>query len=514
MLCLIVKKGEPAGAVFDLKPGECTLGRSRSATFHLAAPDISGQHIRIRVSGGSAQLENLSQFGTRIDGAPVARAVTLRPGQMIELGKTTALLVEERPDGEAPTGGGLPAEATIPSSAGAARAAADADADATRAAAAGDDLSELTRAQSMPAYGDEEGATEGATRAMQTRAATPEELEHLKAAERKRLRRRTGGFVALLVGIVVLWLIFRPRTPPPENEIEWSMNEKGEFIDAFEPGPSGGIKDGGYDICYPGNKTFKKKAIEGGVLLEGWIARNLDVPMRILVQETREIRFASMSRAAFVDDWIQQTGASGGSWNFDKPSPTVAFFGRKNGVPFTRVSYLRDGDGSWFGVASVCRHGIRRIVVRAEVPAAERVRAERMLSDKLLRLSDEFEFSYWESKGERVKLVEAEVLAQVRADIDRLAPATWARLCSQLQDLLAQAVTDGHSETEAEALRLLVKLRERQSLWFNSQKLAFTAAQMQSNMHKAEKVAEFTKAVFSDVDDQRYFDVRRWRLEP
>jgi len=75
-------------------------------------------------------------------------------------------------------------------------------------------------------------------------------------------------------------------------------------------------------------------------------------------------------------------------------------------------------------------------------------------------------------------------------------------------------VTDGHSETEAEALRLLVKLRERQSLWFNSQKLAFTAAQMQSNMHKAEKVAEFTKAVFSDVDDQRYFDVRRWRLEP
>jgi pSer/pThr/pTyr-binding forkhead associated (FHA) protein len=504
MLSVTIEKGEPSGTVYVLKPGESTFGRSRSSTFHLGSSDVSGLHARIRVEGGAARLENLSKFGTRVDGVPVEGAVTLVAGQRIEIGKVTVLRFRQeaeaapRVDAEAATGEG--------------RAAVGATLGATRAAtAAGADESDLTGALSQPEA--ESGATEGATRAMQTRAATPEEVDHLREAEHTRVRRRRAIGLALAASAVVLALVFRPRTPPPENELDWTLDANGDYVDAFEPGPGGSLKDGGYDICYPGNKTFKKKTIEGGVILDGRIGRNLDVPMRVVVQETQEPRFASLSRTDFVSDWMQQASTSGGHWNFDKPTPQLYFFGDRGGVVFTRVTYLRDGDGTWFGVASVARHGTRRIVTRAEVPATERVRAERLLTDKLLRLSENIENTYWEGVPVPAKIAEESTLAQIRADLDRMAPATWVALDALLRSLLTQAVLAGHAETEAEALKALIKLRERQTLWFNSQWLAFDAARSQGNPKKAAKIAEFTKAVFSNTEDQRYFDVRNWKAE-
>lgn len=530
MFSLTVEKGEPAGAVFVLREGESTLGRSRSATCRLLSSDVSGLHARVVVEKGAAWLENISQFGTRLDEAPVAAPVALRPGQRIAIGKVTVLVVgQDEParvsadaaTGEAPgraaspppTHADLGGAASPPPAVTSASAAPG----ATRAAAAGDDFSELTRAASGTAWGGAGGETagEGETRAMQTRAATPEEIEHLREVEQKRLRRRTAIGLAVAAPLLILAVVFRPRTPPPENEIEWAKDAAGDYADAFAPAPSGGIKDGGYDLCYPGNDTFKKKAAAGGLLLEGWIGRSLDVPMREFLQEEQEVRFAALSRAAAVDDWMAQAAASGGRWNFDRPSPTPAFFGKKNGVPFTRVTYLRDdGKGSWFGVASVVRHGCRRIVVRAEVPATERVRAEKMMSAKLIRPSEEFEYAYWEGVALPAKIAEEEVLTQVRADLERMAPATWVAVEGLLQSLLTQSAQNGHKEVEAEASRLLVRLRDRQALWFNSQQLAFDAALMQNNLPKAAKIAEFTKAVFSNIEDQRYFDVRKWRAAP
>ena len=520
MLRLIVEKGDPAGATCDLKPGETTLGRSRSATFRLPASDVSGLHVVVKVADGVARLENLSQFGTRVDDQPVDGAVTLTPGQRIAIGKATVLRVGEagEVDAEAPTGGGHePVTSAVD-----ALTAADASAltraslsapQATAGALADDEFSELTRSMGgVTGQGGE--AEEGVTRAMQTRAATPEEIEHLLDIERKRVRRRLTVGLSVAIPLIVLALIFRPRRPPPEVEIEWSRDASGDYVDLFEPAPSGGRKEGGFDVCLPANDTFKRTAIEGGVRFEGFIGRSRDVPMRVMVQEEREVRFVGLTRAAVVEDWMQQAADSGGRWNFDRPSPTPAFFGRKNGIPYTRVTYLRDGDGTWFGVASVVLYGDRRLVARAEVPAAERVRAEKMMSVKLIHPADAFEFAYWEGVPGTTSLDEPAVLRQIRADLERMAPATWAALESLLQMLLTQAVQSGHREVETEALALLVKLRERQALWFNSQKLAFNAAMMQNNWQKAEKVAEFTKAVYSRVEDQRYFDVRKWKVGP
>jgi hypothetical protein len=525
-----MEKGEPAGAVFELKPGENTLGRSRAATFQLASPDVSGQHARILVKDGVARLENLSQFGTRLDDAPVTGLVALASGQRLAIGKSTVLRFTQDPEAtrpgssgatertlaeqEADTGKGLSrtmaAPATRAATVGATRAAG---LDVTRANPQAESDNELTGAFTHSDVTSAAGGTEeGATRAMQTRAATPEEIEHLKLNEQKRVQRRMMIGVALGIPILILVLVFRPRTPPPETEIEWAKSASGEYLDAYAPAPSGGLKEGGYDLLYPGNKTFKKAVVAGGVVFEGWIGRDQNVPMRVSLQEENEVRLATLSRTEVVDDWMRQMSASGGKWNFDRPSPIVNFFGTKNGVPYTLVTYLRDGEGSWFGVACVVRHGSRRMVTRAEVPASERVRAEKMLAGKLLRVSDEFEYAHWEYTPVTATLSEADALSQARKDLERTAPATWVALEEQLTGLLTKAVQSGNKEIEDEAVRLLIKLREREALWFNSQQLAFDAARMQGNDKKALKIAEFTKAVFSNVDDQRYYTVRKWKV--
>lgn len=536
MFRLTVEKGEPAGAVFDLQPGENTLGRSRAASVRVLSSDVSGLHTRIRVTAGVARVENLSQFGTRLNGQPVTGEMTLAAGQTIEIGKVTLLRVSQAeetgarvqgsggggspgrvsPDAEAPTG-----EVANPATGAGENSAAAAtrpllSLGVTRAAAAGagegSDLTGGAPSHHEPAHGaaaDEEGMT----RAMQTRAATPEEIGLLKLNEQKRVRRRLHISVSVALAGLVVFAVFRPRTPPPETEIEWPQDASGEFLDALEPAPGGGLKDGGYDLLYPDNKTFKKTSVAGGIALEGRVGRKLDVPMRVLLQEENETRLATLTRAEMVEDWTRQMSASGGSWSFDKPSPDIAFFGKKNGVPLTRVSYLRDGGGSWFGIASVARHGCRRIVVRAEVPAAERVRAEAMLVTRLLRISEEFEFTHWEYNPEAATLSEEATLAQVRKDLERMAPATWVALENLLTGLLTKAVQAEHKETEAEALSCLAALRARETLWFNSQQLAFDDALSRGNVANAKKIMEFTKGVFSNVEDQRYFTVRKWKAE-
>ena len=59
-------------------------------------------------------------------------------------------------------------------------------------------------------------------------------------------------------------------------------------------------------------------------------------------------------------------------------------------------------------------------------------------------------------------------------------------------------------------LQLLIALRERQALWFNGQKLARDAAEAQKDKVRAARLTELTKAVFSSLNDKRYYEVRKW----
>jgi len=516
MFKLTVEKGEPAGAVYELRPGENTLGRSRSAAIRLSAPDVSGLHARIHVAGDGARIENLSQFGTRIDGVPVTGEVALADGQRIEVGKATLLRVGlAAAEAEAKTGEGGALE---PPAAGVTRGTAASAATRPPPLTQGATRMEPGESEMTGLFAPREALTgeaseEGATRAMQTRAATPEEIALLRINEEKRVRRRLFIGVAAAVVALVLVFVFRPRKAPPETVIGWPQDAGGEYQDAFEAALTGGRKDGGYDMMYPGNGTFRKTPCPGGFVLEGRVGRKFNVPMRIVLQEENEVRLLAMSRKEMVDDWIRQASESGGKWNFDPPSPMLRFFGSRNGVPYTRVTYSREGDGSWFGTASIARHGCRRIVARFEVPSDEQARSEELMSATPIWVSEAFEDAQWEGDLTMANLSVEVALAQARKDAERMAPATWVAQEGLLVGLLTKAVQAGNREAETEALQLLVKLREKQALWFNGQQLAFDDAISRGEPAKARKLAEFAKAVFSNVEDLRYSSVRKWEAE-
>jgi pSer/pThr/pTyr-binding forkhead associated (FHA) protein len=497
--------GELAGSAHPLKPGDNVIGRSRSAEIRLASMDVSGRHARISLAGSRIFVENLSQYGTFVDGEPVTGRREISPGQVLKMGKETEIRVaaaegESGADApfedEADTGDGVPGTAA-----------------ATGAVAAGafdDDLTVDVSAAGGGAYDDEEGAT----RAMHTRAATPDEIEHLKEKETQRVKNRMIMTVAGVAVLLTLGVIFRPRSRAPELEINWPVDEQEAYLNRFEAGPSGGRDKGQYDIRYPANGTFSRSEVTGGFVLSGYVGRDRDVPMRIIVQEELDLRFASMAPERIVEDWIEMISASGGAWRIDKPSRLALFYGDKNGVPYFRATYLRDDKGaSWFGIANICRHGRRRIVVRAEAPAVEQVRTEKLLTSRLVYVADEFQFTYWPFTkiGENVPVGEA--LEQARRDLERMAPGTWMSLDKLLCGVLSRAVPAEDAETEKESLRLLAKLRENQALWFNSQQLAYESALFRGDEKHAQRVIVLTKGVFSEMSDQRYYTVRKWNAE-
>ncbi len=541
MWCLKVEKGEPAGQVYELRDGEYTLGRSRSATCRLGATDVSGLHARLRVAQGVVTLENLSQFGTGVDGVMATAPVCLTAGQRLTLGKHTVLCLCQQ-DLAGRTG------AASVASVGEAETPISANTGQTRyeelptdegglvkptpqaqpqEAPTGTGVTRGLPVTEMPLDNDADmtiglppmemtidgGTMEGATRAMQTRAASPEEIDHLREVEQKRHKRRMMRAVAVLIPLLILAVVFRPRTPPPEPTISWSKDVEGNYLDLFESAPTGGLADGGYDLCYPGPETFKKTVTDDGIILSGYVGRERNVPLRLIVQERVDPRFVAMSRSAFVEEWIQEQKAGTERWSFDKPSLLPGFVGLRNGLPYVRVTYYRDHEGSWFGVASVFRIGYRRILIRAEAPAAERVRVEGLLSSRFMRASEALEYSYWETPAELPKGDLARLVKQAEMDVNRMAPATWVELQKNLSGLLARTVQERNAAVEKQSLGLLIRLRERQALWFNSQQLAFDAARMQNNRAKAFETARLTKAVFNDMEDQRYYEVRKWNVE-
>lgn len=547
MLRLTILTGEGTGTAFELRDGEHIAGRSHTADLRLGAADVSGKHLRITVAAGAATAENLSRNGTMLDDAPLAAPTVLKPGQKLRIGAMTVLLVEDvqapaavsavevtvgeaavtgaapapsrtpdRPPAAVPaaaktgvgpamekTGAGKPAPAAFAPPAPAAKAPPPYAAPAP-AAAADTGVPEKTVA-GRPS----DTSPEGGTRIMQTRVASQEEIGFLREAEHKRAKQRltliVGGIGLALILALLLW----PRHLPPEPSVTWPKDAQGNYLDAFVPAPGGGYADGGYDLAFPGEPgKWKCESVAGGLSVKTVVGRDRDVPLRLILEERTDPREGEISRETALEEWVQQMRESGGRWNFDPPS-AVFFIGRDNGIPAVSVSYQREGETPVFGVATLFRHGLRRVVLRAEVPAAERVRAEAIVNTLFLNVSQDFVIKYWEGTPEAPKGEPADLIRQARLELEHVAPATWVQIESMIINALRKAVKNGNREQEDEAMKLLLRLRDSQATWFNSQRIAYFKAMAQNNPRQAARIAEFCKAVFSSQNDQRYYAVRK-----
>ena len=97
---LKITAGKNAGNEFLLQPGRNLVGRSRSADIRVFNEDVSGKHFYIEVSENGAVLQNLSSYGTKIDGVLVHKESPLSSGQVIEAGTILKFLFEETNDND------------------------------------------------------------------------------------------------------------------------------------------------------------------------------------------------------------------------------------------------------------------------------------------------------------------------------------------------------------------------------------------------------------------------------
>ncbi|MCK5849304.1 MAG: FHA domain-containing protein [Kiritimatiellae bacterium] len=518
MLKLTVQLNKKNIGEFSLEEGVTIIGRSRTSDIKVDAPDISRSHLKITVSGGKPFVENMSKHGTLLNGSFIEQPVELVHGQHISIGDVTNLILknDEALASDSPDDKDIDMKTLVSngSSISAVEAISSAPAtgqDVTMASEpAADDASHTSLVDVDTGFLTTGG---GHTQAMQTRLVSPEELGLLKLTEQKRARKRIMMLAMVVVPVLILAVLFRPRSLPPEDVIEWPRDDTGDYVDAFEPAPGGGHEQGGFDVFYPMSNRKKTSAIPGGAVIKCWIGRDQDVPMRLFLQEEIDPRFLKMDRGAAVQDWMDKVSENGGRWNFDRPSPLLGFFGRENGVPYIRITYDRHDGESWYGTVSVFRNGSRRISIRAEVPSAHKVRAQELLAKGFIMMARFYQRSHWEPRAELPKVSSAILLRELRNDMVRMAPATWAETEVQLIGVLTKSAVAGDAEIEKEASDLLVKLRTRQTKWFNSQQFAWDNAYAQGDMKRAARVAARTKAVFSNIEDRRYYTVRRWRVD-
>ncbi|HEY8240010.1 MAG TPA: FHA domain-containing protein [Kiritimatiellia bacterium] len=501
MFKLTVEQGEPAGAVFELLEGESVIGRSSSAKFRVAAADVSGQHLRIVVRKGRIVAENLSRYNTLLDGTPIQGPTALTAGQRITLGKDTVLRLDsDQPteeSGEAATGAGEQAgDATGAAPAHDARTGMD------RTGAAAGAADHHAEALSSPGSW---AADEGATRAMMTRAAGQEEIAYLRQSDQQRVRGRALGIgIAVFVAVAVT-LFFVTRRPPPELVVSWPVDADGEPIAETVNSPLGG-----FTVSYPVTDDAEVQTMAGGFVITCSLGQRRDLRLRIILEEAVDDRFAQEALETSIARWREETSALGSKWNIDPPLPIHLFLGDENGVPFKTLPYQRHDEESWAGVANILRHGRRFIVLRAEVPASDRARAEELLYTPFILLERDFERSHWEGEAGLPSASLADILSRAHEEQRRLAPATWDSVEQLLIGGLRKSVSEQKAEEEADALGMLTALRAKKSLWYNEQLVQKEAALAQGDADRVRRIAEFCKAVFSETTDQRFYEVRKW----
>ncbi|MDT8389382.1 MAG: FHA domain-containing protein [Lentisphaeria bacterium] len=526
---LTITKGAGEGTVFDLKEGTNTLGRSRSVDIKLDAPDISRQHLVITVTGEDAVAENLGRAGSALNGVPIDQPVSLMSGAKLTIGLSTEALFEnpresrlspppvviDEPPSTDETGiqsGFTPPEEEID-----ATGVGDTGMDtppwrppAPEPAAQGTGMG-FTYFPSDSSGDVFDSVVEGGTQIMQTRLASQEEIELLKRQQQKEGKIRLAMWGGGLGFLALLALIFWPRQEKPEDMLTWPKGAEGDYMDAFLPSPVfGSYAEGGYDLVFPGAKGWQHHTDEAGRLtVRTPIGRDQNVTMTLILTETEDKNELIKTRKDSLSDWMEAIKQTEGRWSFETPSGDL-FLGGGNGIPCITVPYHREDDQAWFGMALFFRYGSRRIVLRREVPAEERVRAEDMVLNRFyVYPSPACVRGHWEGGGDIGSADPADQIQQVRIELEQASPPTWPAIETLIMSALRKTAMADDTKMNEEAARLLTRLRENQDRWFNAQKIAFFNAQAKGDLKQVNRITEICKGVFSDRSDQRYYEIRK-----
>ena len=358
------------------------------------------------------------------------------------------------------------------------------------------------------------------TQIVQTRMASMDEINFIKNQIKKQQQSRLFfKFLIFSLFVVLLGVIWMLKSPPQEKVLSWPQQKNGDNIIYLTKRIAvldQGFQNGGFDIYYPDWKNSKVVPVNLNIVeIHTFLGKEADVPLIITVQREISDEFVYENRINALQSTLRRLSErKNEQFNFDS-SPTSEFlrpdFGEsENGLLVDKLAYQRDTGNSFFGILRFFRFEKTNYIVRAEVPAEEKLRALPILnSDTFIAIHPSFIRSHWEGNDEYSKGNIVRPIVGIKDELQRNSPMQYPRLEREIKGILAQSLYEKNKTVYKEAKSLLVLLRTRQQQWYNGQKIRWFSAVRENDTAEKMKVRNDCEAVFSVEGDKRRYDILR-----
>lgn len=358
------------------------------------------------------------------------------------------------------------------------------------------------------------------TQIVQTRMASMDEINFIKNQIKKQQQSRLFfKFLIFCLFVVLLGVIWMLKSPPQEKILSWPQKKEGNhtiyltkqlsvFGQSFEKGQ--------FSIYYPDWQNAKVIQVSPDhVEIHTFLGKKADVPLNIIIHRKTDDVFVYENRTKALQNALRRLSErKNESFNFDS-SPTSEFLvpdsgQSENGILVDKLAYQRDIGNSFFGILRFFRFENTNYIIRAEVPAEEKLRALPILNgDTFITIHPSFVRNHWEGNDEYTKGDIPKIIVGIKNELQRNSPMQYPRLEREIKSVLAQALYDKNKTVYTEAKSLLVLLRSRQQQWYNGQKIRWFSAVRENNNEEKMKVRSDCEAVFSVIGDKRRYDILR-----
>ena len=358
------------------------------------------------------------------------------------------------------------------------------------------------------------------TQVVQTRMASADEINFIKAQIKKQQQSRLFfKFLLFSLFVVLLGVIWVLRAPVQEKVLSWPQKQVGSQIEfltrRFSPFDRS-FDNGGFDIYFPDWK--KAQVLNAGpdtIEIRTYLGKNGDVPLYITVQREISDEFVYENRVKALENMLRRLSErKNEQFNFDS-TPATEFLSpeygeTENGILVDKLAYQRDTGNSFFGILRFFRYERTNYIIRAEVPAEEKLRALPVLNtDSFVAIHPSFIKHHWEGHDEYTKGNLARIMVGIKDELQRNSPMQYPRLEREIKCVLAQATYEKNKAVYNDARSLLALLRTRQQQWYNGQKIRWFSAMRENDTAEKMKIRNDCEAVFSVAGDKRRYDILR-----
>ena len=368
---------------------------------------------------------------------------------------------------------------------------------------------------------DSEKTNPNETQILQTRMASMDEINFIKSQIRKQQQSRLFfKFLIFVLFVVLLGIIWMLKSPMQEKTLSWpreTSNGQSVYRIGYARGFEKGFQNGGFDVYYPKWENVRLDSEKKDrLVIHSFLGKKGEVPLTIILQREESNDFLYENRATAMRNMLRRLSEHKEElFNFDQ-TPNVGYLvpavgSPDNGILCNVTAYQRDSGSSWFGILRFFRNEKYNYILRAEVPAEEKLRALPVLSrETFLYISPAFVKAHWEGSDEYTRGDLDRLLLGVRNELlNHNSPMQYPRLELAIKSILAQAYSSRQSKQYSEAMELLLNLRDKQKQWYNGQKIRWFSAHREKNKAEQTKIRNESEAVFSIPGDKRRYDILR-----